>query len=286
MASAVSDAFGLFGDGGDSDDDGLIAAPTLPPKPPPASMLQRVTVALSAEERRTRRFEPATVAAAAASLRTHGLAILPGLFDAAVLKGLGDAAIQVPNPTQPPCRQDTLLLLHTLKPRVASTLGAFGTRFPARLTPPQDLREAEALAHARTAHGPSGSLHGGVDWRFQELASRQAGRFEVRHGPRLTAALANAANDAAAASAPLEANAAPALLEPAPPGTRGAAAADGAHASGSAGVNLQAHPGVLEVLRHACAAPGRALDASLQGDRVVARDVGAFVSRPGARDQP
>jgi|AntAceMinimDraft_5_1070358.scaffolds.fasta_scaffold188035_1 hypothetical protein len=96
MASAVSDAFGLFGDGCDSDDDGLIAAPNLPPKPPPASMLQRVTVALSAEERRTRRFEPATVTAAAASLRTHGLVILPGLFDASVLEGLGDAAIQVP----------------------------------------------------------------------------------------------------------------------------------------------------------------------------------------------
>jgi hypothetical protein len=49
---------------------------------------------------------------------------------------------------------------------------------------------------------------------------------------------------------------------------------------------LQAHSGVLAVLHEACAAPGMALDPSLPGDRIVARDVGAFVSRPGAADQP
>jgi hypothetical protein len=122
---------------------------------------------------------------------------------------------------------------------------------------------------------------GGQDWRFKELASRQAGRFEVRHGPRLTAALAATA----AASAPLEA---------APPVTRGAAAPAAAHSPGTradwpleAAADLQAHPGVLAVLRHACASPGLApLDRTLRGDRLVARDVGAFVSRPGAQDQP
>jgi len=56
--------------------------------------------------------------------------------------------------------------------------------------------------------------------------------------------------------------------------------------SSSSLFDLQAHPGVLAVLREACAAPGMALDPSLPGDRIVARDVGAFVSRPGAADQP
>ena len=98
MASTVSGAFGLFGDGGDSDsDDGVIAAPKLPTKPTPASIIERVTVALSPEERRTQHFEPGTIAAAVANLRTHGLVILPDLFHGAVLEGLGDAAVQVYN---------------------------------------------------------------------------------------------------------------------------------------------------------------------------------------------
>ena len=97
MASSVSDAFGLFGDGGDSDDsdDGVIAAPKLPLKPTATSMIERATVAFSPLEQQSQHFEPDTVAAAAASLRTHGLVILPGLFDGAVLEGLGDAAVQV-----------------------------------------------------------------------------------------------------------------------------------------------------------------------------------------------
>ena len=145
-------------------------------------------------------------------------------------------------------------------------------------------------------------------WRFHELASRQAGRFEVRHGPNLRAALASAKTGAAAPSkVPLvddlsnsSSTSSTGANDSSNTTAAAAAAASGnsvqglsptssssfSSSSSSASLDLQAHSGVLAVLHEACAAPGMALDPSLPGDRIVARDVGAFVSRPGAADQP
>jgi ectoine hydroxylase-related dioxygenase (phytanoyl-CoA dioxygenase family) len=49
--------------------------------------------------------------------------------------------------------------------------------------------------------------------------------------------------------------------------------------------NLKSHPGLLSILRKACAAPGYELLEGQAGDNIVARDVGAFVSLPGAKSQ-
>jgi hypothetical protein len=81
---------------------------------------------------------------------------------------------------------------------------------------------------------------------YLELASRHEGRYELRNGDAMRGALEN--------------------------GKEG-------------GLNLQRHRGILSVLREACAAPGHALVEGQPGDEIVARDVGAFVSLPGAADQ-
>ena len=54
----------------------------------------------------------------------------------------------------------------------------------------------------------------------------------------------------------------------------------------SSTANLTTHEGIFSVMREACGPPGQPLDPYLTGDGLVARDVGAFVSRPGANDQP
>ena len=51
------------------------------------------------------------------------------------------------------------------------------------------------------------------------------------------------------------------------------------------GESFRQHRGLLAVLREACAAPGHALVEGQPGDEIVARDVGAFVSLPGASNQ-
>jgi len=127
----------------------------------------------------------------------------------------------------------------------------------------------------------------------------------VRHGPNLRAALASAKTGAAAPSkVPLvddlsnsSSTSSTGANDSSNTTAAAAAAASGnsvqglsptssSSSSSSASLDLQAHSGVLAVLHEACAAPGMALDPSLPGDRIVARDVGAFVSRPGAADQP
>ena len=128
----------------------------------------------------------------------------------------------------------------------------------------------------------------------------------MRHGPNLRAALASAKTGAAAPSkVPLvddlsnsSSTSSTGANDSSNTTAAAAAAASGnsvqglsptsssSSSSSSASLDLQAHSGVLAVLHEACAAPGMALDPSLPGDRIVARDVGAFVSRPGAADQP
>ena len=124
----------------------------------------------------------------------------------------------------------------------------------------------------------------------------------MRHGPNLRAALASAKTGAAAPSkVPLvddlsnsSSTSSTGANDSSNTTAAAAAAASGnsvqglspTSSSSSASLDLQAHSGVLAVLHEACAAPGMALDPSLPGDRIVARDVGAFVSRPGAADQP
>jgi len=88
------------------------------------------------------------------------------------------------------------------------------------------------------------------DLIFKELASRQAGRFELRNGRALGSALA-------------------------------------AHRGGEGAAPLTDHLGLVRVLRDACAPRGGPpLSAQRAGDRIAAKDVGAFVSLPGAADQP
>ena len=58
----------------------------------------------------------------------------------------------------------------------------------------------------------------------------------------------------------------------------------------ASGLALQSHKGVCAVLRQVSAAEGQAQTAKgtepvPSGDRMIAKDVGAFVSAPGARDQ-
>jgi len=89
---------------------------------------------------------------------------------------------------------------------------------------------------------------------YEELACRQEGRFEVRGGAALASALG--------ARESLEGQRPGKLVLP-----------------------LQTHPGILSLLQVACGAPGHQLSASEPGDTVIARDVGAFVSLPGAKDQ-
>ena len=122
----------------------------------------------------------------------------------------------------------------------------------------------------------------------------------MRHGPNLRAVLAAAktgalttsekspdslssSNAASSADAHGIANTTTAGAVAAAPSS---SAPDLPPPTSSSPFDLQAHPSVLAVLREACAAPRMALDPSLPGDRIVARDVGAFVSRPGAADQP
>jgi hypothetical protein len=178
--SSLQEAFGVFGEDDDgSDDDIKGAAPAVSARVSQA----RITVHISQDEKTNNNFTSPTVAAIVACLRTHGVVILQGAFDADAMTGLGEAAV---------ADLEWALSAATELAKAAKSIGD-GTR---------------TLSH-----------HDQVI--YKELCCRQEGRFEVRGGPALTAALSSQAREA--------------------------------------GPHLRTHPGILSVLRLACSAPGHEL---------------------------